>query len=101
MIEENKNKEASSENSFISVPNTESLPSTSTHNTTPGPLYENLAKNSSPVYQNLEEVKNNKGDNQSFRAELTFDKDVSTSSIGLADHVSRKRRYDVFFEVLN
>ena len=90
MIEENKNKEASSVNNSMSVPNPESLPSTSGHNTSQGPLYENLAKTSGPVYQNLEEVKNDKGDNQSFRAEVMYDKDVSTSSIGLLSNVSLK-----------
>merc|ERR1719270_970369 len=55
MIEENKNKEASSVNNSMSDPNTESLPSTSAYNTSQGPLYENLAKPSGPVYQNLEE----------------------------------------------
>ena len=90
MIEENKNKEASSVNNSMSDPNPESLPSTSACNTSQGPLYENLAKTSGPVYQNLEEVKNDKGDNQSFRAEVMYDKDVSTSSIGLLSNVSLK-----------
>ena len=89
MIEENKSKEASSANNSISISNSENLPSTSTHNTSQGPMYENLAKNHrDPVYENLEELKNNKGDNQSFRAEVTLDKDVTTSSISLLSNVS-------------
>ena len=96
MIEENKSKEATSVNNSMSVPNPESLPSTSGHNTSQGPLYENLAKTSGPVYQNLEEVKNDKGDNQSFRAEVMYDKDVSTSSIGLLSNVSLEWIISIF-----
>ena len=50
-------------------------------------MYENLAKNQGPVYENLEELKNSKGDNQSFRAEVTLDKDMTTSSISLLSNV--------------
>ena len=93
MIEENKSKEATSVNDSLSVTNPENLPSTSAENTSQGPLYENFAKNAGPVYQNLEEVKHSKGDNLSFRAEVTLDKGVTTSSVDFLGNVRKLQRH--------
>ena len=101
MIEENKSKEATSVNDSLSVTNPENLPSTSAENTSQGPLYENLAKNAGPVYQNLEEVKHSKGDNLSFRAEVTLDKDVATSSIDFLGNVRKLHRQFMLFAMIN
>ena len=71
MIEENKSKEASSVNTSMATPNAQNLP----------PTVDPDIVNQGPVYENLTDLKNNTGENISFRAEVTFDKDVPTSSV--------------------
>ena len=70
MIEENKSKEASSANTSLATPNEQNLPPPKSENTHQGPVYENLT-----------DLKINTGENLSFRAEVTLDKDVTTSSV--------------------
>ena len=70
MIEENKCKEASSANTSLAAPNVQNLPPTKADN-----------ENQGPVYENLMDLQNKTGDNLSFRAEVTIDKDAPTSSI--------------------
>ena len=70
MIEENKTKEATSANTSLATQHPETLAPAGAETTQQGPLYENL-----------QDLKLNKGDNLSFRAEVTLDKDVSTSTL--------------------
>ena len=70
MIEENKSKEETSANTSLAAPEAQNLPPTTSDNVKQGPVYENVT-----------DLKNNTGENISFRAELTLDKDVPTSSV--------------------